>query len=52
MVVEILKKAAGGSSVFVQSSGSLYDIGIKVNLAPNVITELEYLLGTQNIKVK
>ena len=52
MVVEILNKAKGGSSVFVQSSGNLYDIGMKVNLAPNVITELEYLLGTQNIKVK
>lgn len=52
MVVEILKKATGGSSVFVQSAGSLYDIGIKASISPNVITELEYLLGSQNIKVK
>jgi len=51
-VVGLLGKHKGNSCVYVQSNGSLYDIDMKINITPSVVTELEYLLGTQNIKVK
>lgn len=51
-VLDILSMTTGDADVYVQSNGKLYNMNLKVGLAPTILSELEYVLGPENIKIK
>ena len=52
MILDILSVIKGNMDCIVQSDGKLYNMGLKVGINPAIMSELEYVLGKENIKVK